>query len=449
MFSSRLVVDILLLTVAIGCYQSIGAYQSFLFNLTTTSTMDPALDPNVDLDIQEILLAATNHDIPKLRHLIRVHQAVANPANVKDPETGVTPLHAAIGACKEDEGEDGKKDGQVNGEPATNGVHPEEDTRDPIVQGAIDTVKFLLGEGAIWNDLDANDETPGCLARRLGVRELYEMMVDAGVRAEMLLNRLDGYEPLENDEDEDEGEDTAAPEQAEESTTTAAEGTTTTESSVTNPEYLTSNLTIEPNRILDADQNGVMMSWERDIMRKSADKLLPREGLKVLNIGHGMGIVDEAIQSHSPSEHHIIEAHPEVLREMKRKGWDTKPGIRIHEGRWQDVLPRLVGEGVQFDAMYYDTFAEDYSDFRDFFSEHVIGLLEQDGRWGYFNGMGADRQISYDVYQKVVEMDLFEAGFDVDWEEIAVPKLEGEWEGVRRPYWVVENYRLPVCRYMD
>jgi hypothetical protein len=34
------------------------------------------------------------------------------------------------------------------------------------------------------------------------------------------------------------------------------------------------------------------------------------------------------------------------------------------------------------------------------FSEQVIGLLEQEGRWGFFNGMGADRQISYDVYQK-------------------------------------------------
>jgi protein arginine N-methyltransferase 2 len=46
-------------------------------------------------------------------------------------------------------------------------------------------------------------------------------------------------------------------------------------------------------------------------------------------------------------------------------------------------------------------------------------------------------------------MDLFEAGFDVEWEDIPVPKLEGEWEGVRRAYWVVDNYRLPLCRFMD
>lgn len=65
--------------------------------------------------------------------------------------------------------------------------------------------------------------------------------------------------------------------------------------------------------------------------------------------------------------------------------------------------------------------------------------------------MGADRQISYDVYQKVVEMDLFEAGFDVEWEEVDVPDLEreGEWDGVRRKYWVVDKYRLPICKFMD
>lgn len=422
--------------------------------------MDAAqLDVNVDLDIQEILLAASSHDIPKLRQLVRAHQAVANPANVKDPETGLTPLHAAIGACEPDEEEENAVNGKPNGDvPQANGTDtpsapaPASDT----VRSAADTVKFLLGEGAIWNDLDASDETPGCVARRLGLRELYEMMVDAGVRAEMLLNRLDGYEPLsegegEGEEEDDEGEPAEETEtqQLQQEPTPAEPVTAPADASGTNTQYLASNLSIQPDRILDAEQNGVMMAWERDIMAKSAAKLLPRPGLRVLNIGHGMGIVDEHIQSHSPSTHDIVEAHAEVLDEMKRKGWDAKPGVRVHEGRWQDVLPALVAEGVQFDAIYFDTFAEGYNDFRDFFTEHVIGVLDQEGRWGYFNGMGADRQISYDVYQKVVEMDLFEAGFDVDWEEIPVPKLEGEWEGVRRPYWVVDNYRLPLCKYMD
>lgn len=424
------------------------------------------IDVNVDLDIQEILLVASQHDIPKLRSLIRTHEQVANPANVKDPETGFTPLHAAIAACEPEE----EEEKQTNG---TEGKNQEEQGK--VAQSGLKTVRFLLEEGAIWNDLDQNDETPGCLARRLKLPELYEAMVDAGVRAELLLNRLDEYEPLEEeDEDEDDEEQEGGDAQQEENKDEEAEGTddqvpqlvetipvseaqlaeitetaTAADPEVNNTRYLNSNLTFQNERLLDQDQNGVMMAWETDIMARSAKKLLPTTGLRVLNVGHGMGIVDGFFQEQSPSSHHIIEAHPEVVAEMKRKGWHEKPGVQIHEGRWQDILPGLVGQGEMFDAIYYDTFAESYSDFREFFTEQVIGLLEQEGRWGYFNGMGADRQISYDVYQKVVEMDLFEAGFDVEWEEITVPKLEGEWTGVRRPYWVVENYRLPLCKYMD
>ncbi|GAD99232.1 arginine N-methyltransferase (Rmt2), putative [Paecilomyces variotii No. 5] len=405
---------------------------------------------DVDIDVQEILLAASQHDVRKLRTLIRSNK-VPDPVNVKDSETGYSPLHAAIAACEPDEQ-------PTNGEP--NGIHADDagdNEQQKTLDEGINTVKFLLQEGAIWNDLDLKNETPGCLARRLGLTELYELMVDAGVRAELLLNRLEGYEQLSDDEEENEGDDnaetaetttaTTAPDASEETSREA--GDSTGDPDVTNPRYLESNLTFQNDRLLDEDQNGVMMAWESDIMAKSAKKLLPTPGLRVLNIGHGMGIVDGFFQEQSPAAHHIVEAHPDVVAEMKRKGWHEKPGVQIHQGRWQDVLPKLVEQGETFDAIYYDTFAESYADFREFMSEQVIGLLEPTGQFGFFNGMGADRQISYDVYQKVVEMDVFEAGFDVDWEEIRVPKLEGEWSGVRRPYWVVDNYRLPTCRYMD
>lgn len=413
---------------------------------------------DVDLDVQEILLASSQHDLAKLRRLVRTQSALPDASNVKDPETGFTPLHSAIAACEPE---------------TTNGADSSSSAIDPdTLKAGVDTVKLLLQEGAIWNDLDNNNETPGCLARRIGAMDLYELIVDAGVRAEMLLNRLDAYEEISDDEDEEddvkdsgdkaEGEDEAeteapelievSPEQAASIFATAQAENAEAEANpgVTNEKYLDSNLNIQQDRILDSDQNGVMMQWESDIMKKSAVALLPKPGLKVLNIGHGMGIVDGFFQEQGPAEHHIVEAHADVVAEMKKRGWDSKPGVVIHEGRWQDILPGLVGQGMTFDAIYYDTFAESYSDFRDFFSEEVIGLLEQDGgKWGFFNGMGADRQIAYDVYQKVAEMDLFEAGFDVDWEDIAVPKLDGEWQGVKRAYWVVDNYRLPVCRFMD
>ncbi|KAL2872561.1 protein-arginine N5-methyltransferase [Aspergillus lucknowensis] len=426
---------------------------------------DPISEIDVDLGVQEILLAASQHDISKLRRLLRSNDALGNPANVKDPETGYSPLHAAIAACEPDE------DGVVqNGEPngvQANGEQQHTSEQESTVQSAVQTVKFLLQEGAIWNDLDLNDETPGCLAKRLGLTDIYETMVDAGVRAELLLNRLDGYEPLSDEDMEDDeeqeqnaavgadatgAEPTAEEEPAPQLVDTVGTTTGATEEAnpnVTSSRYLSSDLTFQQDRLLDQDQNGVMMAWESDIMAKSAKQLLPIPGLRVLNVGHGMGILDGFLQEQSPSSHHIIEAHPDIIAEMKRKGWHEKPGVHIHEGKWQDILPNLVTEGEMFDAIYYDTFAESYADFREFFTEQVIGLLEQEGKWSFFNGMGADRQISYDVYQKVVEIDIFEAGFDVEWEEITVPRLEGEWNGVRRPYWRIDKYRLPLCKYMD
>ena len=224
-----------------------------------------------------------------------------------------------------------------------------------------------------------------------------------------------------------------------------------TSGDVESKNYLSSTLSMTDSGILDEQQNGVMMAWEKGIMVKSADAIMSSPGLRVLNIGFGMGIIDSLIQSHSnkPAEHHIIEAHPDVLKEIKRTGWLDKADVFFHAGRWQEILPIMVNDGLVFDAIYYDTFAESYKDFKDFFSEHLLGLLDSGGRWSYFNGMGADRQISYDIYQKVVEMDLFEAGYDVEWQEVELPDLGlGEWEEVKRRYWNVAKYRLPVCRFM-
>lgn len=388
---------------------------------------------DIDLPTQEILLAASQHDVDTLRVLINSHASMfedRRPVDVQDPETLFTPLHAAIAAC---ETEDDLNNGMASSEQQ--------------LDEARAMINFLLEEGAIWNQLDASNETPGCVALRLELMELYQLMVDAGVRAELLLNRLDsgGYELLEDDEDGSE-EEAATNGDA---VVDGGDGLGHSQD-VTSKQYLSSTLLLSGDRLLDDQQNGVMMAWEMDIMHKSANAILYEPGPRTLNIGFGMGIIDSYIQSHTnkPISHHIIEAHPDVIFDMKAKHWHEKEGVTLHEGRWQDVLPKLVAAGTMFDAIFFDTFAESYTDFREFFSEQVIGLLEQGGRWSFFNGMGADRQISYDVYQKVVEMDLFEAGFDVGWYELDVPDLEREWAGVRS-YFNVKKYRLPVCRFMD
>lgn len=344
-----------------------------------------------DIQVQLILLAASNHNIESLRTLLR-----SASASVQDPETGFTPLHAAIAACEPSQNH------TVNGEGHNgdfNGVadRDEGSTAGSDVESAAKTMRLLLQNGAIWNDVDSNNETPGCLASRLGLKELYEIMVDAGVRAEMLLNRLDEYEQLAGDDDEQDeaqisGEETKENGQAEtpnDGQQQDLDGDEDDPPEINNEDYLQSSLRFQDGRILDSAGNGVMMAWETDLMTRSADHLVPRTGLRVLNIGHGMGIIDTFFQAKDPSAHHIIEAHTGVLERMRKDGWNDKQNVTVHEGRWQDVVPKIIEQGILFDAIYFDTFAEDYMALRDFFSDCIIGLLDDGGKFGFFNGLGA------------------------------------------------------------
>ena len=458
--------------------------------------MEAEVVPESDSDIQAqlILLAASQHNLGSLRTLLR-----AGSANVQDPETGFTPLHAAIAACEPlqsvfDDSE--TTNGHVNG--TSNGTANEDhsSTAESDVEAAAKTMKLLLQNGAIWNDVDKTNETPGCLALRLGLRVLYEIMVDAGVRAEMLLNRLDEYEQLAGgDDEEDEGqrsdEDTEKDGEVDDQSNAlqqSPDDSKENSSAINNEDYLQSTLRFQNGRILDSAGNGVMMAWETDLMQRSADLLVTRPGSRVLNIGHGMGIIDTFFQDKHPSAHHIIEAHTGVQERMRTDGWYDKQDITIHEGRWQDVVPKIIEQGILFDAIYFDTFAEDYKALRDFFSDCIIGLLDDGGKFGFFNGLGAgkyaldqsfpfhslnlglktplswpptclqmdrltrkglDRQICYDVYAKVLEMDLFEAGFDTVWNTMTVPEMANEeWEGVKRRYWSLREYKLPTCEFI-
>ncbi|KAH9902134.1 arginine N-methyltransferase 2 [Xylariomycetidae sp. FL2044] len=456
-------------------------------------------------NISEILHCAWRHDLASLKPLL----SAPGRASVQEPTTGETPLHAAIRACA----------GTV--------TKPGDDNGDDDRKAAAEVVRELFMNGAIWNDPDDRDETPGDVAARLGLDELYGLCVDAGVRAELLLGLLDGYEELESADEEDQEDEEGQKEEmgrdgndddemvhkgdtenkkTEEDQTAedvvmlvdqdpdrafagpAKRGTATgadTDADVVvvrSDEYLRSDLTYDDGKLVDASHNGVMMAWETSIMRASVDALLPppdegdASGRRILNIGFGMGIIDGMFRSTRPSKHHIIEAHPAVLAHIANSSsssgggdddkdkdgfgaaWEAsgpaEGAYKVHAGRWQEVVPRLLAAGELYDAIYFDTFGEDYAQLRLFFTEHVPGLLDEGGAFGFFNGLGADRQICYDVYTRVVEMHLSDAGMDVDWRELDVDMqgLEeagrGEWEGVKRRYWTLAKYRLPKCTFM-
>ncbi|KAK3694305.1 S-adenosyl-L-methionine-dependent methyltransferase [Podospora appendiculata] len=416
------------------------------------------ISENCPPETQQVLTAAWAHDVEKVKKLLDA----PGKASCQDPKTGETPLHAAIRAC---------------------GPPSEDDTPEDL-EAAKNTVYELLLWGGIWNDVDNHNETPGCLASRLGRPALYNLCVEAGVRAEMLFGLLDGYEELSSGGEEDEDEDgvmedddsapelvSADPEEngqaaAAETEPTFQPPTTDSHGDVKSETYLRSKLTYDDGKLVDDDGNGVMMAWETDIMRQSVDALLPNKpsGKRVLNIGLGMGIIDSMFAETKPSRHHIIEAHPEVLEHLSApdskfgSSWEEsgpEPGaFKVYEGKWQEICHQLLEEGQVYDAIYFDTFGEDYGQLRMFFTEFIPGLLDREGIFGFFNGLGADRKICYDVYTKVAEMHLADAGLDVDFKEIDVDMKElaeagkGEWEGVKRRYWTLDKYRLPTCTFL-
>lgn len=117
---------------------------------------------------------------------------------------------------------------------------------------------------------------------------------------------------------------------------------------------------------------------------------------------HQIDDLFQSLPSHSPTQHVIIEAHPDVLQHMRETGWYDKPGIKILEGKWQNFLDSddLLSSGG-FDVIYTDTFSEDYSDLRQFF-EHLPDLMADiDSRFSFFNGLGATSKFMLEILQRI------------------------------------------------
>ena len=109
--------------------------------------------------------------------------------------------------------------------------------------------------------------------------------------------------------------------------------------------YLSSSLSISSDKIIcqSSDWIGfdkeVMMDWEHPIMSASA-AYVTQDGGDILEIGFGMGIASNYIQSHSISSHTIIENHPQIIEKLET--WaNGKSNVNIISQSWADVSGSL------------------------------------------------------------------------------------------------------------
>ncbi|KIJ46111.1 hypothetical protein M422DRAFT_29486 [Sphaerobolus stellatus SS14] len=300
-------------------------------------------------------------------------------------------------------------------------------------------VQFLIDKGAIWNSVDDVGNTAADIALSLNDEVSYRIIRDAGLRSEFLL------QVLSNDED-------SAPNVLR-NVDNGAFGSTDA--------FLDSSLVYSRDEfgqeicgVKSGDETvGVMMGWERGIMETTVEKLcadhpLKASGLRVLNIGFGLGIVDTLFQSIDPppSLYTIIEPHKDVLAHMRATGWYDRPNVKILEGRWQDFVEQsdIYGNGG-WDVVYIDTFAEGYEELKKFFDVLPDLLSGPEARFSFFNGLGATNWLFYDVYTQLAELHLKDAGVEVEWSDVDVEdgSAQDRW-GDTKSYFKARLYRLPI-----
>jgi protein arginine N-methyltransferase 2 len=197
--------------------------------------------------------------------------------------------------------------------------------------------------------------------------------------------------------------------------------------------------------LVDALEQGVMMGWELPLMQAHVNSFMKHripQDTVVLNIGFGLGLIDQEFQKYPLKQHHIIEAHPDVLAKMEEDGWMEKSNVVVHRGRWQDVLSCLSNP---FDIIYFDTFSEDYWDMQEL-HEELPNLMQENGQYSWFNGLGGTNPFFHDVFCELARVELQDLGFEVEYEPMQVDS-EHVWNGIKRRYWDLPVYNLPRATF--
>ncbi|XP_078442760.1 ankyrin repeat family protein [Wolffia australiana] len=280
-------------------------------------------------------------------------------------------------------------------------------------RGDAEAIRLLLHFGAPWNALSPAGLSAGDFAMESGHQDALETLIDAGIRAELVLGSVARRNPPGEPEEK----------------------------------YLEERVLFSEDRIMDSESKAVMMAWERPLMEAHARAICGGwDGGRFLNIGFGMGLVDSAIQRYSPSSHTIVEAHPDVYKRMIESGWGEKENVKILFGRWQDVLPQLES----YDGIFFDTYGEYYEDQKEF-HQFLPRLLNRGGIYSYFNGFCGSNAFFHVVYCQLVSLELGNLGYSTQYVPLPVKDCLPEeiWEGVRQKYWQLDTYYLPVCQASD
>lgn len=146
----------------------------------------------------------------------------------------------------------------------------------------------------------------------------------------------------------------------------------------------------------------VMERWETPFMEQLA-KVATERGGKVLEIGFGLGISANAIQTNSIKEHHIVEANEEVYKSLVEFAKNSEKLVKPYLGNWETIIsqfPDNFFDGILYDA-YPLTDKEQHLHHFNFLRE-AKRILKPDGVMTYCNLTSWGRLINN--YNSVSEM---------------------------------------------
>ena len=120
----------------------------------------------------------------------------------------------------------------------------------------------------------------------------------------------------------------------------------------------------------------------------------------MLNIGFGLGVIDNYIKKHNPKEHHIIEIHPQVYDLAIQQGFNKI--AKLYLGDWQDIIQEFILKGKKFDAIYFDTytFSREKKQWA-MFGKIVNKILNPNGIFSYFNNIASKSEKIEDILENL------------------------------------------------
>ncbi|PRP78241.1 arginine N-methyltransferase 2 [Planoprotostelium fungivorum] len=292
--------------------------------------------------------------------------------------------------------------------------------RDDKAGGHLEVVQNLILSGHPWNEVDNEAKSAGEYAEENGQDDVYNFLLE---EEEEIEEKKEGGEEEKEEEavqEPREKKKKVAPNQdyldqklhySEDKLLDEEDNAVMMREKkkkvAPNQDYLDQKLHYSEDKLLDEEDNAVMMSWEGPLMEKHAELMCTRDGMHVMNVGFGLGLVDEALQKYKPASHTIVEAHPDVYARMLELGWDKRPGVKILFGRWQDVVLQME----TYDGIFFDTFGEFWKDLRQF-CELVPSILNPGGVYSFFNGLGGSNPFFHAVYCRIAEMEMLQMGLE-------------------------------------